>query len=716
MSTNVKPPTTELGQTNGTVYGVQSWTSFHDADEKATELTWPTSIATYDQMRTDAQVEALLFGTFMPIRRYRWMIDPNGARAEVVNGVADDLGLPIMGRAARNRPRSKRRFSHGRHLYHALLALAYGHAYFEQVGEVRDGLWHLRKLAPRMPKTISEIRVERDGGLRSIVQNLAYPPVEIPVDRLVAYIWEQEGANWLGRSMLRSIYKHWLLKDRLMRIDAVKHQRNGMGLPFATAPPGATPTQVQELQRLASSTRANDFAGAVLPSGSDIRLRGVEGSIPDTLASIRYHDEQMARRFMMMFAQLGQTETGSRALGDSFVDFFGIAQQGIAEWYCGVTNEHVIEDWVDWNYGEDEAAPLLTYEVAEDPSLSIADLALLVEKGLLTVDDELEAWLRESHRLPDKAPEDDPPPPPTQIVVPADVTVENGTPGTPSDESAPPAGTIMPSNASRRVSRVQAQGNPAYMPRNPRRQMYEQEVMAQTDYGYMEARLDSAVGNLVGQWSVVRDQQIEELVEQIIAADGDVVKLARIQATPVGKELLENELLSVLEDGARAARDEAFRQGVQYSMPKLDAAQKATRAQAQALDEVLARSLSDAASRNALRRAGGSLTPEEVAAEVRQSLMELSDRYLDDQFNGATNQAFNHGRREAMRQSGKGAQYYASELMDANTCQRCIERDGANYSDLTAAEADYPAGGYKDCLGGPRCRGTLVAVYEEADD
>lgn len=30
---------------------------------------------------------------------------------------------------------------------------------------------------------------------------------------------------------------------------------------------------------------------------------------------------------------------------------------------------------------------------------------------------------------------------------------------------------------------------------------------------------------------------------------------------------------------------------------------------------------------------------------------------------------------------------------------------------LAAAEADYPLGGYLECEGGLRCRGTLVAVY-----
>jgi len=42
--------------------------------------------------------------------------------------------------------------------------------------------------------------------------------------------------------------------------------------------------------------------------------------------------------------------------------------------------------------------------------------------------------------------------------------------------------------------------------------------------------------------------------------------------------------------------------------------------------------------------------------------------------------------------------------------------DGREYGpDISAAERDYPTGGYKECKGGPRCRGTLVAVYAEGE-
>jgi hypothetical protein len=45
-----------------------------------------------------------------------------------------------------------------------------------------------------------------------------------------------------------------------------------------------------------------------------------------------------------MFAKLGTTETGSRALGETLVDFFALAQEAVAKQYADTTNEHVVED------------------------------------------------------------------------------------------------------------------------------------------------------------------------------------------------------------------------------------------------------------------------------------------------------------------------------------------------------------------------------------
>jgi hypothetical protein len=63
----------------------------------------------------------------------------------------------------------------------------------------------------------------------------------------------------------------------------------------------------------------------------------------------------MARSLMMMFTSLDQH--GGPGAGSSFIDYFKLTQETVADWYVDVTTAHVAEDWVDWNVGEGAQAP-----------------------------------------------------------------------------------------------------------------------------------------------------------------------------------------------------------------------------------------------------------------------------------------------------------------------------------------------------------------------
>ena len=387
------------------------WQHFIDTTEYVPELRWPMSVRAYQKMRTDAQLSGLFRAMTMPIRRFRWLIDPNNANPAIVDALSADLNLDVKGQEPRPRGRRKRRFSFDRHLYHALLALMYGHMYFEQVGEIVDNRWRLRKLVPIMPDTITQILTADDGGLISVKQGFSKPvgtvlgsvgiggQIELPVDRIAAYVWEQEGANWVGRSIFRDCYRNWLIKDRLMRVDAINHERAG-GVPWIEAQPGASPKELEAMKQMAMKFKVGEDSGGAVPSGATLNIARL-GAGTDVVASIRMHDEAMARLFLHMFIQLGQTTTGSRALGEAFIEQAIIAQKAVAQWFIDITNEHVIEDWVDWNFGEDEEfVPLLTYEMEPQvETLTVEEMVKLVDAGIIQVDEDLEAGVRERYNL-----------------------------------------------------------------------------------------------------------------------------------------------------------------------------------------------------------------------------------------------------------------------------------------------------------------------------
>lgn len=703
------PPTTELGIP--AALGVLPWSQMWVGDplETVPQLQWPTSVWTYAGMLNDSQLEGLLSGTTLPIRRYKWFIDPNGCDPKMVKELAADMNLPVKGEDEEPAGRLKRRIKHDRVMYHALKALAFGFYYLEIVGEIReDGLWHLTKLAPRPPLTIMDIVPDGKGELDHITQNVTQPgtPVQpIPSNQLVAYVWDQEGSNYSGRSMLRAVYRNWLIKDRLLRVDAMKHERNGMGVPIAEAAPNAGKEDMARLNRMAQAIKSGDTSGGALPNGSKLTLQGVQGALPDTVMSINMHNEEMARRFLMMFMQLGSTLHGSRSLGSEFIDYFQLSQEAIANWYRDTTNEDVIESWWGWNVGDNtDTVPKLEYERDDDPRLAIADLAAMVDKKVVRVDDELESAVRTVMELPQfKGPEREVAVPPPLDGVPA--------PG----ETSPPTDLPPGSKATERQRRaVAAIGDNPLPNRTLRRQLYDTEVASGINLAQMDAMWQNAVTTLFGTWrEQVTQAQIEQLGETI-RSTADLSKLSQLEALPGGQSLLEDAMVAMFNAGASMAQQEAEHQGLgKKELPAVgDDHKKSFSTRASAIDNIAARAIGNIASSKAVAASGGALTRAQVGDHVQEHLEGLSHAMLKDRLSGAMTAAMNSGRRAVMA-GNPAADYYASEILDANTCMQCTEVDGEHYNTIYESEADYPSGGYVSCAGGDRCRGTVIAVYHE---
>lgn len=386
------------------------WSSLDD--ERTPELRWPLSMDVFGRMRREeAQVASVLRAVKMPVRRSPRRIDGAGCRPEVVRLVAEDLGLPVVGEQASAPRRTRDRFSFPDHLRLALTSLDFGHAVFEQVYRLDpSGAFRLRKLGWRPPKTISKWDEASDGGLVAVEQNVIGTKVaRLDVSRLVVYSNERED-SWIGQSLLRPAYKYWLLKDQLLRIQQQTIDRNGMGVPVYVAPAVTDERLTQDQARdlvqqqidagleIAKSFKSGETAGASIANGAMLNLKGVEGKLPDALPVIRYYDEQMARAVLAHFLNLG-TETGSWALGTTFADFFTLSLQAVSDQIDDVINAHVIEDLVDVNFGPDEPAPRIVSDQI-GASLTAEALKSLVDARVITPDEPLENFTRESYGLP----------------------------------------------------------------------------------------------------------------------------------------------------------------------------------------------------------------------------------------------------------------------------------------------------------------------------
>jgi hypothetical protein len=734
------PPGAEIGAVTQQVGGVSGWGSFVDELEYVPDLSWPQSVITYHRMRSDSQNEALHLGTVQPVREYRWSIDPNGAPAALAEQMAADFGLPIKGHEDEPLDMPPADFTWDTFLDDALLALLYGHFYFEIVGEMQGSEWHLVKCSPRHPKTIQLFQTDNVGDLLAIRQNIGGAggtwtrlPPPIPAGKLIPFVWRPEAGSHIGRSMLRSMYREFMVKDRTIRVAAINLERGG-GVPVIEAAQGSSDDQIRDLATLARQFKVAEGGGGAIPFGSKLTLVG--GAVPEAVSLLEYCDQAMARVWANMLIQLGTTSngSGSRALGGEFALYAARAQRSTAKWIVGQFNRF-LRAYTIWNDDSLTKAPVLSFEQDKPDNMSTTEMVALIEAKALTVDPELETWLRSEHGLPEYTPPNDPD---LGDLSPQEVALiqssrnppalPHGTPPGANPVPAPPAAPApqdpniqYPTNA----AAPSLTAPTLALPDRPlRRQPNANEIRAQVNYRQMDATHSSVAGALVQAFGQgVIPGQIAALAAQITTTKtGNPRKvltkaaMASLQAPLDGSDIVSAHLLDAAKAGAQAAVAELAAQGGDATIPSDAELAAPLGDQSNAIVAMAANSLSLSAQRKAAQMVGGGRSPADVAGDVRAYLGGLSNQWTAAQLRGSVTFAQNVGRAAAFATADQSVmRYYSSEIMDVNTCDECASVDGTEYDNLGDAEQDYSSGGYVDCAGGPNCRGTLIAVYGEQD-
>jgi hypothetical protein len=386
-----------------------------DLYESVPALAYPTSVQTYARMRHDPQIASVLKAYSLPLLSATWAINPRGCRDEVVQLVADAWGLPIAGNNDGPGPFRRRGVQWDQHLRLALLMLTFGFSPFAMRYDIvgTPVRARLAELGERLPQTITDIVINKDGSLAGIHQNGEQDL--IPASALLWYAREREGAAWQGQSMIRPAYAPWLIKHELWRVLATSSRRFGMGIPNVHAPAGSPPADITRAQELASGYRAGDQAGVGLPDGYTFDLTGLSGSVPDTLGFIRYLDAQIAASVLANVFNLDSSANGSRALGETLIGMLELSWQATSKEIIGPANRLSMQ-MVDYNWGEDESVPSLVCTDISRPEVTSDAIAALVACGAITPDITLENDLRLRYQFPVLAEK----PAPPQITPPVD--------------------------------------------------------------------------------------------------------------------------------------------------------------------------------------------------------------------------------------------------------------------------------------------------------
>jgi len=728
-----------------------------DLGEYNSRLTPPYSFQIYEKMRrSDADVAAILAACKLPIRAAEYQIvpgvedtDPGFAAAqEVADFVEENLlgGLEYTSPAGMKVSQSFERV-----VENALLSLDFGCAAHENVWAVDGARVRLARAAPRLPMTFYRFLPDADGETLIALEQRGYRgdtfvTVSIPAAKLAFFSFNQEGANFWGRPILRAAYKHWYQKERLEIIECLGNEKNALGIPVFEQGLGATKEDRAAAELWLKHLAVHEQTGVSLPAGWKFVLQGVEGEVRKPLEMIRYCSEMIGRSALAMFLAYGTTQTGTRALGESSTDFFKLSLESLAWMIAETITQSSIRPLVDYNFGPQEVYPYLRFGniLATDPLKVLAvvkDLAA-ANVNLIEPDDEAEAWAREQLGMPKKA---------TARVRPQITPIA---PNGPNEQAAPeqPPQKALAAESLRvsASSASSADGGPRY-PLNRALKPHELKhdfeahgdrqdkttrqvarVLRQAKPALVReaARQASQLGiqglmRLTLPFDYSLAQRLTPLLTRAHAFGHDQVYAERKKATGRGKTVPAQSLIArdVMPAKAGIHVDPRLRGGDSHPRERgepfllvnrkkkplaahLDNPQFIAEATVTDLEGWVTRAAQTAAT--SLAKQG--LTGQDLEGEIAGEVLALTDGALDRMGMEAARSAVGGGRGDAFGElQDEIARWIRTEAMDQNTCDPCAAGDGAEWTSYD--EVDWSPG--DDCEGGDACRGQLVGVFAD---
>ncbi|WP_035648696.1 DUF935 family protein [Bradyrhizobium sp. ORS 285] len=359
------------------------------------------AIQVYDEMRrSDGTIQSTLQMVKQPLLSAEWYVKPASSEQADID-IAEFVEDCLFEQMELPYPDFMRQ---------ALLAFDFGHMVFEKVFEVRDldGAQRIvwKKLAPRMPRSIR--RWAMSNGEPGVTQYKSLgQSVDIPWNKLIVFINDREGDNLDGVSVLRAAYKHWYIKTTLEKVDAIAHERQGLGVPYAKLPEGATKKEQTQAEDILKNMRANEHAFVTMPDGYEIGFLDMKSATTrDPSNSLAYHSREISKSILAQFIELGSTHAGgtggSRALSQNHSEIFLQGEENRARWFAA-SMKGAIKELVDLNFPGVKKYPELDFEgISQENIQELAQTyAQLRTAGAITAQDADENAFREKMGLPD---------------------------------------------------------------------------------------------------------------------------------------------------------------------------------------------------------------------------------------------------------------------------------------------------------------------------
>ena len=300
-----------------------------------------------------------------------------------------------------------------------------GYRYAEEIyrvglcskGKTRIFLDHYADREPSShSKWLSRDNQRLDGVMQNVV-GFSYTPEPIPANKLLLLTLNKTGSNFEGVGMLRPVWWYWRQKQRVSNLMCIGVDRWAIPTPVVKVDrsvaeqmgltDGDIDSMIDDAEAQAQAFISTEQSYLVQNGAVSFDTFSAQ---PNLYASapidiIKLCDAQISSAFQAQFADLGNTETGARSVGEIHLSVFRRSAINLCDIITSAINgvdrrgAGTVGRLIRWNFGSVDPSklPKLTHTGLDTDDLaeSINSLPQLVTAGLLTPDDELERAIRD---------------------------------------------------------------------------------------------------------------------------------------------------------------------------------------------------------------------------------------------------------------------------------------------------------------------------------
>lgn len=265
---------------------------------------------------------------------------------------------------------------------------------------------YLKKIAHIRQTSVVSFRISDVGDLESLLQHTyngrTFKQIDIPAEKVILWTYDKQGDDFWGVPPARHCYKAWKFKTQIERLNILHMDKFGVGTPVVEAGEGWTQVERDQIRDYIASWRAGGSSYILHPFGGKISIVTDKGeSTGAALEWIKHYNLQVAKTYLTQGTELGSTETGARALGETFFEQLGGIVQADCEALASLINNQLIVPLVRWNFGPQDVYPTFAPSQRVKSGTGVATvLQQLIGSKSIHPRPEDEAWLRDVFGLP----------------------------------------------------------------------------------------------------------------------------------------------------------------------------------------------------------------------------------------------------------------------------------------------------------------------------